>query len=558
MKKIFSFLLRMSPGIVALSIIFGIISGASNIGVLALIGMMLTKDNRFSPTNMLWIFAGLCLLMPLSRFVSEVVLNYVSQGAIFNLRMKLSRRILAAPLRHLEKIGAPRLYATLTEDVFNITNALLTLPLLCINAAVTLGCLIYLGWLSFNVLSVVLVFMVVGVVTYQVLLMKSIRYQRRAREETDMLFKHFRAMSDGTKELKLHHNRREDFLTKLLQATSETLRGLHLRASAILTVAGSWGQILIFILIGFVLFVLPNYDDLNSPVMTGCVLTILYMMTPLSFILNMMPAISKASISLKKAEMLGLSLEAHKDADESTTVAAAKPDWERLELVGVTHTYHSEQEDESFTLGPLNLVFEPGELIYITGGNGSGKTTLVKLITALYTPEEGEIQLDGVPVTDANREAYRSQFSVVFSDFHLFESLLGLDMPELDTRARHYLKQLHLDHKVRFNNGALSTTDLSQGQRKRLALLTAYLENRSIYIFDEWAADQDPQFKNIFYHELLPALKARGKTVLVITHDDRFYHLADRIIKLDYGKLSQIEKSPNESRLSLAGMNAGD
>jgi putative ATP-binding cassette transporter len=146
----------------------------------------------------------------------------------------------------------------------------------------------------------------------------------------------------------------------------------------------------------------------------------------------------------------------------------------------------------------------------------------------------------------------------VFSDFHLFESLLGLDMPELDARARHYLKQLHLEHKVRFNNGSLSTTELSQGQRKRLALLTAYLENRSIYIFDEWAADQDPQFKNIFYNELLPALKARGKTVLVITHDDRFYHLADRIIKLDYGKLSHIEKSASEARLSLAEVNAGD
>jgi putative ATP-binding cassette transporter len=203
----------------------------------------------------------------------------------------------------------------------------------------------------------------------------------------------------------------------------------------------------------------------------------------------------------------------------------------------VSHTYHREQQDESFTLGPVDLEFRPGELVFITGGNGSGKTTLLKLITALYVPEVGEIRMDGEPISDKNVDAFRQQFSVVFSDFHLFESILGIDKPELDAKALHYLKQLHLENKVRYNDGNFSTTALSQGQRKRLALLTAYLEDRSIYIFDEWAADQDPHFKQIFYYELLPALKARGKTVLVITHDDRYFRIADRLIKLENGKL---------------------
>jgi putative ATP-binding cassette transporter len=205
--------------------------------------------------------------------------------------------------------------------------------------------------------------------------------------------------------------------------------------------------------------------------------------------------------------------------------------------VNVTHSYHREQEDESFTLGPIDLAFRPGELVFITGGNGSGKTTLLKLITALYLPESGEIRMDGKMISQQNVDAFREQFSVVFSDFHLFETILGIDKPELDAKAIHYLKQLHLENKVRYQDGNFSTTELSQGQRKRLALLTAYLEDRSIYIFDEWAADQDPHFKQIFYYELLPALKARGKTVLVITHDDRYFRIADRLIKLENGKL---------------------
>jgi putative ATP-binding cassette transporter len=101
-----------------------------------------------------------------------------------------------------------------------------------------------------------------------------------------------------------------------------------------------------------------------------------------------------------------------------------------------------------------------------------------------------------------------------------------------------YLRYLALDQKVQVTEQRLSTTDLSQGQRRRLALLTAYLEDRPFYVFDEWAADQDPQYKEVFYTELLPELRARGKGVAIITHDDRYFHLGDRIIKLDEGKIA--------------------
>jgi putative ATP-binding cassette transporter len=177
----------------------------------------------------------------------------------------------------------------------------------------------------------------------------------------------------------------------------------------------------------------------------------------------------------------------------------------------------------------------PGELVFITGGNGSGKTTLAKLLIGLYVPQQGEIRLDGKPITNEHRDNYRQLFSVVFSDFYLFENLLGLSDFNIDTRAQDYLTKLQLDRCVQIKDRTLSTLELSQGQRKRLALLTAYLEDRPIYVFDEWAADQDPQFKEIFYFELLGRLKEAGKTVIVISHDDRYYHVADRVIKLNYG-----------------------
>ena len=208
----------------------------------------------------------------------------------------------------------------------------------------------------------------------------------------------------------------------------------------------------------------------------------------------------------------------------------------RSTLFPYTTLFRSDKESR-FSLGPVDLSFKPGEIVFIVGGNGSGKSTLAKLITGLYIPEAGEIVLDDKKITDDNREWYRQHFSVIFSDYYLFEKLLGMGKPALDEQAQEYLRQLKINHKVTIENGKLSTTDLSQGQRKRLALLTAYLENRPIYLFDEWASDQDPMFRDIFYKEILVNLKKRNKTVLVISHDDHYFHLADRIIKLDYGKI---------------------
>ncbi|MEV0852446.1 ATP-binding cassette domain-containing protein [Nocardia fluminea] len=194
-----------------------------------------------------------------------------------------------------------------------------------------------------------------------------------------------------------------------------------------------------------------------------------------------------------------------------------------------------ESEDAGFRLGPIDLVFEPGQITFIVGGNGSGKSTLAKLITGLYVPRSGSLSLNGERIDHDNIEWYRQNSSAVFTDFHLFEDYLGFDRPGIDAEVQRYLDELQIAHKVTVQDGRLSTVDLSQGQRKRLALLTALLEDRQIYVFDEWAADQEPRFRDVFYHEILTDLKRRGKTVIVITHDDRYFDCADQLVKLDFG-----------------------
>ncbi|MEH1871046.1 cyclic peptide export ABC transporter [Nostoc sp.] len=529
------FLLRSSWGMVAMAIATGFLSGGSSAGLIALISHAASSGSASRLTSIIWGFAGLAIVALITSIISQVMLIHLSQNAVLQLRMRLSRQILASELSHLERLGNPRLLATLTEDIQAVANAVYQMPFIFINLAIVLGCIAYITWLSWLVLLMVCGISVVAIASCQWLLNKGGQLLALAREDEDHLFKHFRTISEGVKELKLNYRRREDFLEEKLQSTANEFRHHNVNGLILFAITTSWGQLVFFFALGFVLFALPNILTINPETLSGYILTFTYLVLPMDNIISKLPLLSKATIALQKIESLGLSLASRTEI--STVPPAIKSEWHTLKLENITHTYYTEQEDNSFIFGPIDLTLYPQELVFIVGGNGSGKSTLAKLITGLYIPDNGKIWFDDELISEDNREWYRQHFSVVFSDFYLFEELLGLKNYDLDSQATKYLKQLQLDHKVKVENGQLSTTALSQGQRKRLALLTAYLEDRPIYLFDEWAADQDPVFKEIFYTQLLPELRSRGKTVLVISHDDRYFHLANRIIKLDYGQI---------------------
>lgn len=530
------FVLRTCRGMLILTMLIALLSGAANAGLLALVNEGLTQTDNLTKA-LVWGFAALVVARILTNFGSQLMLAKFSQTAIAELRRDLIRKILGVPLRQLEEIGTARVLVALTDDVFNITQALLAIPIVTVNLAILLGGAAYLGWLSWQVLVAVGVMIIIGAVGYRLVISSAFRCLNHAREEEDRLFQHFRALTEGIKELKLHRNRRGAFFEDNIRTTTEKYQGHNVRAEVRFIGAQNWSHLLYFTLIGLILFAAPAVAPMDKAALTGYVITTLYLMGPLAGVLSSLSLFGRASVSLQKVEALGISL-----AERSSEVCplageGARKPFSRLELRRITHSYHREQDDSHFVLGPIDLTFKPGELVFLVGGNGSGKSTLAKMIAGLYAPEEGEVRLDGVRVTDENRDEYRQLFSAVFTDFYLFDDLLGLNSPNLDTQAAEYLELLHLNHKVKVKNGRLSTTQVSQGQRKRLALLTAYLEDRPFYLFDEWAADQDPLFKNVFYTQLLPELKARGKTVLVISHDDHYFHLADRMLKLDYGRI---------------------
>ncbi|MEL6354026.1 MAG: cyclic peptide export ABC transporter [Cyanobacteria bacterium J06627_28] len=527
-------LLRSSWVSVVVAILSGLVSGICSASLIALINTSLTQG---SARSLIWPFAGLALVALLTGAMSQFLLIDLAQNSVYQLRMRLSQRILASPLQQLEALGPSKLLAVLTKDVQAISDSVFVLPFLCIDVAVICGCLIYLGTLSGWGLTIVVTFLIIAVACVQILITSAYRYISLARREVDHLFKNFRGISEGTKELKLHVIRRQRFFEEDLQVSAATARDYNKTAFKFAALSTGSGQLLFFLLIGLMLFGAPQFiPDLQS-VLPAYILTLTYVISYVEGLLRRLPNLLNANVSIRKVNEMGLTLAQHAEIASAAKPSALSPQWNTLTLNNATHTYMSADTDSSFSVGPINLTIRAGEILFIVGGNGSGKSTLAKLITGLYVPNSGELRLDDEAIVEANREWYRQHFSTVFSDFYLFERLVSADALSVDKQAQTYLTKLQLEKKVSVKDGQLSTTALSQGQRKRLALLSAYLEDRPIYLFDEWAADQDPMFREIFYTQLLPELQQRGKTILVISHDDHYFNIADRIIKLNYGKI---------------------
>ncbi len=586
------FLLAISWKHITIAIVAGLVSGVGNALLISLINREVHEGHA---VNALQYFSILAIFIIVTSMISQFMLIFLSQNAIYELRVKLSKNILSSPLEHLERLKENRLLVSFTDDVHTLTHAVASVPNICVDFATVVGCFVYFAWLS-NALFVLTIASTVSAIWFvQTILNKAERLFFKSREEEDTLFKDFKALMSGIKELKLNQSKRQAFMEKELQSSAVRLRQLNTKAMKRFAIANGFGQLSQFLSLGFILFILPLFLDIPLTMLAAYVLIGTFIALPMQNMLNRIPELVRGNIALRKIERMKLSLSSLSEAD--TLVLSISPSCQ-LQFQAVTYLYHPElppfppegfpeghppfppeglsqgfanslpalalespsserklilfpshppysqkgnppppprTDEKGFLLGPISFSWQPGELIFIIGGNGSGKSTLAKLITGLYPPLSGAIYLNGKRITQDNVEWYRQHFSAIFYDFYLFDSFLGFDRPNLDQEVENYLIQLQLAHKVTVKNGVLSTTELSQGQRKRLALLTAYLEDRPIYLFDEWAADQEPRFRELFYKQILLQLKERGKIVIVISHDERYFHLADHIIKLDYG-----------------------
>lgn len=521
--------------LVSLSIGLGMLGGLSVTALLATINSALHNESGLTQGLVLG-FAGLCLMALLSTILSDIGSNYVGQHIIAKLRRELGEKVLAAPIDQIERYRSHRLIPVLTHDVDTISDFAFAFAPLAVSLTVTLGCLGYLASLSWPMFLVMLVAIGLGTTLQFVARAWGMRGFEAAREAEDDLQKHYNAIAEGAKELRIHRPRRQRMFLHGIRNTANRICDMQIRSINTFVIAKSLGSMLFFVVIGLALALQSWWPSADKTVMSGFVLVLLYMKGPLEHLIGTLPIISKAQIAFRRIAELSKqfsSPEPHlllDDQSQPTTPVHS------LELNQVSYSFAPVPGSEPFRLGPVNVRINQGDIVFIVGENGCGKTTLIKLLLGLYAPQSGSIELNGQAVTAANRDDYRQIFTTIFADYYLFDDVVQGDKPVPEDAGR-YLKRLEIDHKVSIREGVFSTTDLSTGQRKRLALVSAWLEERPVLVFDEWAADQDPTFRRIFYTELLPDLKRLGKTIIVISHDDRYFDSADQLIRLQAGKV---------------------
>lgn len=536
-------LMRPYAPLIAACAVLGALGGLSVAGLLAVVnrGLHATGDQG---AGLLWAFVGLCALALVGSIGSDIGTNIVGQRIIASLRKALAARILAAPIEALERYRSHRLIPVLTHDVDTISDFAFMLSTFAVSLTVSVGCLIYLAILSLPMFLVVAAAIAIGVAVQAYAQVRAVVGFHAARDGEDRLQKQYRAIAEGAKELRIHRGRRRRIYGDQLRATVDWICEKQIRAIVQFVTARAFGTALFFVVIGLTLALRQLvWPDIEASAASGFVLVLLYMRGPVDQVIGTLPGMARAVVAVRRVNELTAEFSNPEHGllgslDSAEANPAAKGRIRSITLKRASYAFPASGEAPPFVLGPVDMTIEAGEIVFVVGENGSGKTTLIKLLLALYAPASGELLLDGVPVTPETRDEYRQLFTTVFSDYYLFEDLVGADA-DVPAEASRYLERLEVAHKVSVQDGVLNTVDLSTGQRKRLALLNAWLEGRPVLVFDEWAADQDPTFRRIFYRELLPDLQRLGKTIVVISHDDRYFDAADRVVRIAGGRIAE-------------------
>ena len=363
-------------------------------------------------------------------------------------------------------MDSARLPAVLTEDITIVAGALSGIPLVA-STPVVAACLVYLGWLSPVILVSGAIAAGSAVAAYVTMAALAASHLRESRAGQDALVRHFGTLIGGFRELKLHRGRRDALFSRGLEPAALRVRDQSSAGLTLFAMAEGLSEFAFFGFLGFLLFVLPAFRPVDRGTLAGAVLVVLYVMAPLDVLVTWIPLLGRARVSLHRIEALVPTLQAEEESPRGEP--PGRIDSVRLE--GVTYAYRPESEGHGFALGPVDLTVEAGEILFLVGGNGSGKTTLAKLLSGLYQPDSGTLFLDDRSIDGNSRAEYRELFSVLFAEGHLFPDLHGLGRPGLEDEARELLEGLGLNGRVRVEEGRFSTTDLSMGQRGRLALL---------------------------------------------------------------------------------------
>jgi putative ATP-binding cassette transporter len=460
------------------------------------------------------------------------------QAALAVLRVDLLRRAVAADLPDAMAVGHSRLAQVAGPELQLLAQAVPTLVISFQSVAAILLCLLYLATLSGAAVLIVLCFLVTGGILIGRSVVRLELMSETIHEAEGALSERSEHILQTLRECKLNRRRAANALA---DATScaETLRKERHRFGAEYSHYFTISELTYYAALAGIIFLLPavTNTDIATVILAGHAAA--FIAYPVITIVASYPSYISAETAARSYLAVEAELKAAPQAVVPGRGNATDDGFSTIALEGATFRHAGRDGTGSFTVGPVDMTIERGSVVFITGHNGAGKSTLIHMLLGLYPIQRGSLSVDGVPVGQDGLAVHRDRFAVVFSDNHVTRQLYGAATLD-DGYAEELLDLLEMSDKVAVDGRAFTTVDLSQGQRKRLALIAALLERKPVLVLDEWAADQSPYFRRKFYREILPWLKARGITVIAVTHDDAYFDAADVQLQVDRGGIRQL------------------
>ena len=515
-------------------------SGLSNGSLLAIItfaAKAVSRDSDGGSFRYLILFIISLLSFIMGKRYALKHATIIIEGLIKKVRTRITNKIRQSELLFFENIEKSHIYTRINQDTNFISQSALLIINSCQSALILVFCLFYIAWLS-KVAFFITVGAIIAAVIIYLMYRKEVNHllQEITDKETE-LFDSLTHIVDGFKELKVNR-RKSDHVFTHFKDISDSTEKIKIKTGIAFVTDFVYSQTLFYILIAILVFLLPMFIDTYSEVIIKLVMAVLFIIGPVEMVVGVIPVLARANVAVGNLYKLEELIDKEGGIIPQTEQAPFQPieSFREIRIDKATFNYKDKDEKVLFHLGPIDLSIKSGEVVFLVGGNGCGKSTLLKLLSGLYYPSSGVLYLDDDVLSKPIYPSYRELFSLIFADFHIFDRLYGFG--EVDTKkVNDLIKLMELDKKTQYVDGKFTETNLSTGQRKRLALIAAFLENKPIYMFDEVAADQDPEFRAYFYNELLMDLKKRGKTVIAATHDDKYFHVADRVLKMEYGKI---------------------
>lgn len=481
-----------------------------------------------------FVFLILAFIFSIKKATISNVSN--SQILIHKFKIRVIREVFSANLAILDKVGKVEILQVLGRDAQTISSSLQSLVVFINSVASIVFISLYIAFISFPS------FLVITLCCGGVLFFGFRHLNRSGGEiyaawqseaETHRLFSDF---LHGFKEIKMNAERAKDISYEVV---SESRKSSQAKAASMINTLGFFNYLTTFAygVLGIIVYVVPVISDSFSSTLTSVITAAIFLLTSVVGIINTVPSLVNANAAARALMELELALKNEGDQQTNEENNQEFPPLETLTLSNISYQYAKAGGGDVFNFGPVSYEFEVGKIYFIRGANGSGKTTLMRLISGLYQPSAGEILFNSEKVIQPTSEGYRENFATVFSDFFLFQKLYGL-FSATDEEINEWINVLKLQNKFTIEMGKFSNLHFSTGQKKRIALMVALLENRPILLLDEWAADQDPEFRKLFYLELIPLFKSMGKTIIAITHDDKYFDSADFLLSIDKGMLS--------------------